>query len=142
MIALTSYTDIIHIIVTAMLVAIIWIIQLLHYPSFRFVDTDKASAFHEFHTRSITPIVAPLMVIELVIVSLNLYHHLSMINMLLFSIVTVIWCSTFLIQVPIHAKLTTNYSSMLIDRLIKTNWIRTFCWTAKLLLITYISVLA
>lgn len=136
---LAPYMDTIHIIVTAMLVAIIWIIQLLHYPTFRFIETDKELAFHRHHTRSISPIVAPLMVAELAIVCLNLYLDLNNTNLFLCLLVMVIWLSTFTIQVPIHTKLSKKYDQSLIDRLIKTNWIRTLCWTVKLLIMIFFS---
>lgn len=134
MIDLLPYVDLTHIIVTAMLVAIIWVIQVLHYPTFRFIDPDKEIEFHKFHTSSISPIVAPLMVAELILVSLGLYLNFTSLSVTLLTFVIVIWLSTFLIQVPTHKKLSDDYNKSLIDRLIKTNWIRTICWTAKLVL--------
>ncbi len=129
---LLPYIDLAHIIVTAMLVALIWVIQILHYPTFRFIDPDKELEFHKFHTFSISPIVAPLMVIELIFVSLGLYLNFSSLTVTLLVLVIVLWLSTFLIQVPIHQKLSNDYKGELVDRLIKTNWIRTICWTVKL----------
>lgn len=131
---LLPHLDFVHIIVTSMLVAIIWIIQVLHYPTFRFIDSDKEMEFHRFHTFSISPIVAPLMVLELVIVSLNIYLDLSTFTLGLFTLVIIIWLSTFLIQVPIHKRLSIKYKITLVNRLIRTNWIRTICWTVKLLI--------
>lgn len=134
MIDLLPYIDLAHIIVTAMLVAIIWIIQVLHYPTFRFIDPDKEIEFHKFHTFSISPIVAPLMVAELILVSLGLYFDFSILSIALLTIVVAIWLSTFLIQVPLHKELSNDYKSSIVERLIMTNWIRTICWTVKLVL--------
>ena len=136
---LITYIDTAHIIVTAMLVSIIWIIQVLHYPTFRYIESNIESEFHRFHTRSISFIVGPLMVIELLMASINLYIDLEVVSTILFVIVIIIWLSTFLIQVPIHNKLSSNYDQSLVNRLIKTNWIRTSCWTTKFLIMIFIS---
>ena len=116
-----------------MLVAIIWIIQVLHYPTFRFIDPNKELEFHKFHTFSISPLVAPLMVAELILVSLGLYLDFTYLTIAQIVLVILIWLSTFLIQVPIHQKLSNDYKRELVHRLIKTNWIRTICWTVKLI---------
>ena len=47
------------------LVGLIWTIQLVHYPSFSFVAEDHFLEFHRHHTRSITWVVMPLMLVEL-----------------------------------------------------------------------------
>ena len=38
----------IHLISTSMMVAIIWIVQLLHYPTFKFIDYSKYEVFQGF----------------------------------------------------------------------------------------------
>lgn len=47
------------------------------------------------------------------------------------ALVALIWLSTFLIQVPIHQQLAKGKDLGLIDRLVRTNWIRTILWTLK-----------
>lgn len=44
---------------------LIWLIQIVHYPSFRYVDATQFSHFHSHHTNTITLIVLPLMLCEL-----------------------------------------------------------------------------
>lgn len=106
------------------LVVLIWIIQILHYPSFRFIDKKIFSGFEKFHTKRISYIVIPLMLTEL---------FLSIIDLRPFVIVVLIliWSSTFLIQVPCHEKLKIGFDEKVISRLIFTNWIRTILWTIK-----------
>ena len=41
-----------------------------------------------------------------------------------------IWISTFLLQVPCHHELSKG-NIIVIDKLIKTNWIRTIAWSIK-----------
>lgn len=52
--------------------------------------------------------------------------------------VGVVWLSTFLLQVPIHGKLSGVKDDVLIERLVKTNWIRTAAWSIKALFMTTI----
>ena len=49
---------------TFVMVGIIWIVQLVHYPSFAFVDVTRYIEFQTFHERNISFIVVPLMVVE------------------------------------------------------------------------------
>ena len=49
-----------------LLTGVIWTIQLVHYPSFHFIDKLSFTNFHNFHERRISIIVMPLMLIELI----------------------------------------------------------------------------
>lgn len=106
------------------LVVLIWIIQILHYPSFRFIEKEIFPSFEQFHTKRISYIVIPLMLSEL---------FLSIIDPKPFvlSLLILIWGSTFFIQVPCHEKLKNGFDENVISRLIFTNWIRTILWTIK-----------
>jgi hypothetical protein len=119
---------ILEILVSASLFILIWIIQILHYPSFLFVDKTQFQSFELFHTKRITFIVAPLMILELIIGILN-FHVITT------GIIVLIWLSTFFIQIPCHDKLKLGYDQQIIEKLIRTNWIRTILWTAKLIFI-------
>ena len=43
----------------------------------------------------------------------------------------VIWFSTLLLQIPYHNKLTSKFDESVLKMLIKTNWIRTICWSLR-----------
>ena len=118
------------------LTGVIWTIQIVHYPSFHYIDKLSFVNFHQFHERRISIIVMPLMVLEL-ISSVSLYfndmsNHTFLLNLI---IVGLIWCSTFFIQVPIHNILSQKKDIMMIEKLVNTNWIRTFLWSMRMLLI-------
>ncbi len=127
-----------NLLISWVLVGLIWVIQLVHYPTFEFISTDHFLAFHQHHTRSITPIVMPLMLGEL---GLGLYlaqqQKWSIIWLIPFVFVLGIWLSTFLIQVPIHNQLGAGKDSNLINKLVQTNWIRTSLWTIKTIWLSY-----
>lgn len=119
-----------------LLTGVIWTIQIVHYPSFHYIDKLSFTNFHNFHERRISIIVMPLMLIEL-ITSIALYIHnmWSIIFALNLLIVGLIWCSTFFVQVPIHSILSAKKDKNLIEKLVNTNWIRTFLWSIRMLLI-------
>ena len=119
-----------------LLTGVIWTIQIVHYPSFHYIDKLSFTNFHNFHERRISIIVMPLMLIEL-ITSIALYIHnmWSIIFALNLLIVGLIWCSTFFVQVPIHSILSEKKDKNLIEKLVNTNWIRTFLWSTRMLLI-------
>ena len=43
-----------HIISTCALIGLIWIVQIVHYPSFYFVEDKRFVEFESFHKKSIT----------------------------------------------------------------------------------------
>lgn len=118
-----------QIILSSIMTGIIWIIQLVHYPSFQYIESGEWETFHKFHTSRMGLIVGPLMVLELAGGIYLFYINDAMGFILATNIL--IWMSTFLIQVPIHHKLSTKYLSEQSKSLTRTNWIRTVLWTLK-----------
>jgi hypothetical protein len=117
-----------ELITSAGLFVLIWIIQILHYPSFLYVDRENFPQFEAFHTSRISMIVIPLMLAEAILA-------FTEIKPLIIIIVVLIWLSTFFIQVPCHNQLQLGFDEATIKRLITTNWIRTFLWSLKLFLL-------
>lgn len=114
------------------LFVLIWVVQLVHYPSFQYIDKEQFTAFHQHHTKSISIIVLPLMVLELGLagvlsITSNFHWHYLVPLILVF----LIWVSTFLFQVPDHNKLATGKNRETVDRLVRTNWMRTILWSFK-----------
>ena len=119
-----------------LLTGVIWTIQIVHYPSFHYIDKLSFTNFHHFHERRISIIVMPLMLIELTTsTALYINNMSSIVFALNLLIVVLIWCSTFFIQVPIHSILSEKKDKKLIEKLVNTNWIRTFLWSMRMLLI-------
>ena len=119
-----------------LLTGVIWTIQIVHYPSFHYIDKLSFTNFHHFHERRISIIVMPLMLIELTTsTALYINNMSSIVFALNLLIVGLIWCSTFFVQVPIHSILSEKKDKNLIEKLVNTNWIRTFLWSIRMLLI-------
>ncbi len=111
---------------------LIWYVQLVHYPSFKFVSTSNFGDFHNFHSLRTGFIVMPVMCTEL-ITSGILTWQTSFISLqaIGFYLVLLNWLSTFTLSVPTHAKLSNGKDDKLIRHLVLTNWPRTVLWTVK-----------
>lgn len=122
-------------IVSFSLLGLIWTIQVVHYPSFHFIDSKKFINFEKFHSKSISLIVMPLMLIEIIVASLLVLYRGNNFDWTFLAIVLLIWLSTFVLSVPIHNKLSFGKDSELIRKLVITNWPRTILWTLKVIIL-------
>lgn len=128
----------IYLAISWMLTGLIWVIQLVHYPSFRFVDSDQFLDFHHHHTFRITLIVMPTMLVELALaIYFFVQNSLGAASLWQLIMVGLIWGSTFFIQIPLHNRLVERKEEEVINRLVQSNWLRTFLWTGKALLLSY-----
>ena len=115
------------------LTGVIWMVQLVHYPLMSKVGTQSFQDYQKAHTRSMTPVVAGQMILEL-ITGLGLLWYFA--DDILFwinaALVVLIWLSTFLVQVPLHERLLQKgWEKKTHLRLVQTNWWRTIAWTAR-----------
>ena len=129
-----SFIFFLNILVSFLLTGIIWTIQLVHYPSFNFVNKLNFLDFHKFHSTKISFIVIPLMLIEFFsALALLIRDSSSSFLWINFGLIVLIWLSTFFIQVPLHNILSQRKDKVAISRLVSTNWIRTTLWSIKTL---------
>lgn len=118
------------------LFGLIWTVQLVHYPSFRYVP--DFTEFHPHHTSSITLIVLPLMLLELAVTGWLAYRtQFAWPYLVPLVLVILIWANTFFQAVPLHNALGKLRSDADIESLIRVNWPRTLLWTVKALWISY-----
>ena len=124
-----------HIGTTLYLVGVIWLVQLLVYPSMANAGADGYAAYHNLHTSRITPVVAPAMIAELLTAIYLVFAPVERIASSYFWIglilVLIIWASTFFVQVPLHEKLARVFDSDIQKRLVLTNWLRTIAWSLR-----------
>lgn len=121
---------VIHLFCTFFMTGLCWFVQVVHYPLFRAVDPDDFPAYER--KNFITILVAgPVMAVELLtalwltFISTGNWAYLNLGLFALICLSTVVW------QVPIHLKLRNSADSALITKLIRTNWVRTICWTLR-----------
>lgn len=117
--------------------AVIWIIQMIHYPSFVFINPNHFVKFHIKHTMAMSVLVGPIMILELLFGIWLVYFQLDLLSILNLILIIILWILTFLVSVPIHQKISNQFDIKLIDQLILTNWPRTVIWTLKLGLIVF-----
>ena len=120
-----------NLISSSILLGLILVIHFVHYKSFYFISDKEFIDFHTFHTRSISYLVIPLMIVEAstsIIICFFYYGLLPLINLIL---VLSIWIVTFFLQVPCHNKLSSGKSETTIKKLIDTNIIRVYLWLFK-----------
>jgi len=122
------------IIIDVGLLVLIWMVQLLIYPSFLYFEAKDLLRWHPLYTRHMTVIVLPLMVAELLTHMWLLYTHFSYIQLLLCIMVVSIWAVTFLVSVPLHGKISKEENLKdTCKSLVNTNWIRTVLWSLVVL---------
>ena len=130
----------IHLISTSMMVSLIWLIQILHYPSFIYVDRDRYESFQKFHMKKISFIVMPLMVTEFLTSAYILLfgnNENEYLFTLSFILLLVIWGLTIFIFSNIHQELSSGYNQRIISSLIHLNWIRTILWSLRLIMLVF-----
>ena len=120
---------------TWFMIGLIWLIQRVQYPLMQRVSSDEFSTYQSQHQTRIATIVMPAMLCEGAswaclwwFVEDDVLTGLQACGGLLLAI---IWISTFYIQVPIHQRLLEIKDTDLLERLVRTNWIRTAAWTIR-----------
>ena len=128
----------IHFLSTSLMVGIIWVIQLLHYPTFHFIKQSDYVEFQHFHMQRISFIVVPVMITELLSGFMLVYYFRS--NLLIFCLIIllVIWSITFVFFTKLHQSLLGGYDKIIVDKLVQINWSRTVLWSLRLIILIYI----
>ena len=120
----------------AAMTGILWIVQLIVYPSFASVPPPEWRRHHQRHTTRISWLVAPLMMAELALAGEWAWRDHGWIALANLAGVLAAWLLTFLVSVPLHGQLERGYNDpALTGRLVRTNWPRTILWTARLVLL-------
>ena len=120
---------------TLPLVGLIWFVQIVAYPLFARVGADAFPAYHEAHSRLITFVVAPLMVLELagalagaMTVDPAMPRGAAWLGA---ALAVAVWLITFFVSVPQHGVLAHGFDVRAHDMLVATNWLRTAAWTLR-----------
>lgn len=115
--------------VDAGLVVLIWMVQLIVYPSFLFYQPKDLVSWHQKYTQRIAVIVVPLMLLQLTIAFYDIFYQFNTLHTIRFLIVISLWIFTFTSFVPLHFKITENkFDEKLLKLLVQRNWLRTFLW--------------
>ena len=112
------------------LVVLIWLVQLVIYPSFKYYQAEDLVKWHKHYTLRVSYVVLPLMLAQLIIVGLQLWGSFTFYTISSFIIVLMLWASTFLFFVPLHNRISKGDNDQATTlQLVKKNWLRTILWT-------------
>jgi hypothetical protein len=124
-----------HAAATWFMVGLIWFVQVVHYPLFAGVGETGFAAYEARHQRLTTFVVLPPMLVELVsalaiavLLPAGVSRPLALAGI---GLVGLIWASTFLLQVPCHAKLARAFDARAHRLLVRTNLLRAVLWSAR-----------
>ena len=121
---------------TWFMTGLIWFVQIVHYPLMGAVSADAFPAFEKAHQRRTTWVVGPVMMLEGICAVLLLWSpqgELSgtPLHWIALALLGLIWASTFVLQVPLHARLALGFDRTVWRRLVATNWLRTCAWSVR-----------
>ncbi len=137
-----SQLILIHLAWTVIMVGIIWFVQVVHYPLMAEVGHANFVRFSERHQQRTSWVVIGPMALEALTgaywAMLHPTRWSSPTFLLAFVMLIAVWLSTALLQVPIHGELLKGYDRKRIERLVRTNWIRTIGWTLRAGIVAWI----
>ncbi len=133
---------VVHASATWFMTGLAWFVQAVHYPLLELVGQERWVEYERRHVRRTSWIVAPVMTIEALVASLlvlapALPRGLTVTGLVLLSVV---WASTFLLQVPLHERLERGFLADAHRRLVISSWIRTFAWSLRAGVATWLLV--
>ena len=120
----------IHSLVDFGMCVVLWLVQLVIYPSFLRIEPSELPAWHKAYTFRVSFVILPLMLGQLMLAILGLWGDPSTLEWVAFAFVLVCWILTFFVSVPLHRKIEQNDTTKETrQKLITTNWPRTILWS-------------
>jgi hypothetical protein len=117
------------------LVVLIWLVQLIIYPGFRYYSPAELAIWHPSYSNLITIIVGPLMLAQVILVGWSVQNRVSWLTLASVVLVALMWASTAFQAVPIHNAIAAGDATPeTLHRLVSVNWVRTIGWTLVFLL--------
>ena len=109
---------------------LIWMVQLIVYPSFAFYNNTQLLTWHKTYTKAIALIVIPLMLGQLGIAIYQVFLAQNVYTLVSIVLVVFLWGITLLKFAPMHQQISKgNTHIQLLKTLVQMNWIRTMIWT-------------
>lgn len=129
------HLDLFILLVNAALFILIWMVQLVIYPSFLYYSEEKLKEWHVRYTKRITILVLPLMLGQLLAYILLMIRGGNTMDLIELVIVLFCWLITFWKAVPLHQALETKQETLTYrSELASINWYRTLAWSLILIL--------
>lgn len=130
---------VVNLVATAFMTGVIWCVQIAHYPLMSGWPHDDFSRWEAMHRSRIGGVVVPAMLIEGITAAAIIARRPASVPVWLpwaaAIVLLAIWASTFLVQVPLHDRLSAGWDAETHRWLVATNWIRTLLWSVRLALV-------
>ena len=111
-------------------VVLIWMIQLIVYPSFLYFSDKDLIKWHIHYRQLVTFIVAPIMFAQTGIIAFQILTEFNWLHLLSSIICGLLWLLTFFEAVPLHHKIDKNEElKSNCKKLVQINKKRTALWT-------------
>lgn len=112
------------------LLILIWMVQLVIYPSFAYYSSKELIQWHQKYTLRIAYIVIPLMLGQLMIGVYQLIDQFSFYSIVYVILILGVWVITFAKFVPMHNNISRGKADEhMLKQLVHINWWRTLLWT-------------
>ncbi|QCE43352.1 hypothetical protein [Psychroserpens sp. NJDZ02] len=112
------------------LVVLIWIVQLIIYPSFKYHNQESLVKWHAKYTVRIAGVVIPLMFGQLILYLYLIFTQPDVSIYIRSGLTISAWLTTFAIFVPLHNTINNGKNTeKTLSQLVSKNWIRTVIWT-------------
>lgn len=119
---------------TFFMLGLTWFVQVVHYPLFPMVGSDRFPGYHERHSTLTTWVVLPPMVVELVssvLLALEPPAGESGLALAGAILAIAVWGLTALAAAPAHGRIGRDgLDERSLRSLIRISWVRTALWTA------------
>ena len=110
-----------------------WTMQVLNYPLLALVGRDSFTAYERSHNQRFIRVVGPGVLVAVISTGVLLVSPpagvptaAALLSSLLLLVIIV---ATVAFQAPAHGKLAEGFDEQLHARLVRSNWLRTICWT-------------
>ena len=121
--------DLLRIVLDFGMVVLIWLVQLVIYPSLRYYAPQDLPRWHKKYMHNSSIVIIPLMLGQLVITCIQVYQNQNSYTILSLVILLILWAHTFFQFVPLHdAVKNTQTPEKITSKLVKLNWWRTLLW--------------
>ena len=92
----------INLISNILMIGVSLVVQIIIYPSFKFIQKVSFKEYHLNYMNKMSYVVAPIMLLEIISSFLLLIFNKSLIDIIGFILLSLIWIVTFFFILPIH----------------------------------------
>lgn len=117
------------------MIGIMWFVQIAYYPNLACIGPVEFVRYQREHVRRVTAVAWTMLIIELATALLLpvfatpwAMRAALLVNL---GLLLVTWRSTWFVQVPLHKTLEHGFHADVHERLVRTNWLRTICYSVR-----------